>query len=121
MKKKGVPLENIHEFTMEDDFKKQDFEKDVKKYFSFYMNNKGKHIFLIDEIQYVKNAGKLLKLIYDTMEVKIIVTGSSSLDLNNIGEFLVGRAIFLICIHLILKNFYILGIRKCMIIIEKKK
>ena len=92
--KKGVSLKNIHEFTMEDEFEKQEFEKDVKKYFSFYINNGGKHIFLIDEIQYVKNAGKLLKLIYDTMDVKIIVTGSSSLDLNNIGKFLVGRAIF---------------------------
>ncbi|HPD18187.1 MAG: ATP-binding protein [Candidatus Goldbacteria bacterium] len=48
---------------------------------------------LIDEFQYVKNGGSGLKLIYDTMpDLKILVTGSSSLDIRTqAGKYMVGR------------------------------
>lgn len=51
--------------------------------------------FLLDEVQYIKHAGKLLKLLYDVYpQVKLVATGSSSLDLNQLGRYLVGRAIY---------------------------
>ncbi len=47
---------------------------------------------IIDEFQYARNGGKNLKYLYDTTQVKYIVTGSSSLDLTfQIGKFMVGR------------------------------
>ncbi len=50
---------------------------------------------LLDEIQYIKKAGKLLKLVYDSIpNIKLIITGSSSLDLNEMGAYLVGRVLF---------------------------
>jgi len=50
----------------------------------------------MDEYQYVKDAGKTLKLLYDTFEnAKFIVTGSSSLELSDaMAKFLVGRVFF---------------------------
>ena len=52
--------------------------------------------FLFDEFQYVANAGKLLKLLFDSFSgrAKFIVTGSSSLEIKEIAGFLVGRAVF---------------------------
>jgi len=55
----------------------------------------GKKLYLfLDEIQRVKSAGEKLKVIYDEYpDVKIIFSGSSSLELKtNILSFLVGRA-----------------------------
>lgn len=47
---------------------------------------------LIDEFQYAKEGGQKLKYLYDTTEVKYIVTGSSSLDLAfQTGKYMVGR------------------------------
>ena len=56
---------------------------------------KGYDIVFIDEIQYSKNSGQKLKYIYDTIEnVKIIISGSSSVDLSlNSIKYLVGRII----------------------------
>ena len=50
-------------------------------------------ILIIDEAQEVKNIGKKLKLMVDTIDnLKILVTGSSAFEINNqIGEPLVGR------------------------------
>jgi len=93
--KRGVKKENIHFLTFEDDFEKSKFEKNPREYINYHKSNlPGKHFFLFDEIQYVKKAGKMLKLVYDGLEeIKIIITGSSSLDLNEVGSYLVGRVI----------------------------
>lgn len=87
---------NIYYLTFEDDNLRLRFEKDPLEFVSYYINlSKDKTYFLIDEIQYVKDVGKKLKLIYDTYDnIKIIITGSSSFDLTNLGKFLVGRVIF---------------------------
>ena len=87
--------ENIHLISFEDDFEKEKFEKNPKEYISYYVKeNSVKHYFLLDEVQYIKNAGKLLKLLYDEFKnIKIIITGSSTLDLNEIGSYLVGRVL----------------------------
>ena len=90
-----IPKDKIHFISFEDDSEKEKFEKNHRDYVNYYLNNdKSKHFFLFDEVQYVKNAGKILKLIYDEIEnVKIIITGSSTLDLNEVGSFLVGRVL----------------------------
>jgi uncharacterized protein len=55
-------------------------------------------VVVFDEAQVIPGIGKILKLIYDTLEfrnqkINIIATGSSSFELSNqIGEPLVGRA-----------------------------
>lgn len=59
---------------------------------------KGYSMVIFDEAQTIDGIGKILKLIYDTLEfrnqkISIIATGSSSFELNNqVGEPLVGRA-----------------------------
>jgi hypothetical protein len=91
---KGISEKEIHLISMEDDFEKEKFEKNPAQYIEYYLEENKKHFFLIDEVQYVKNAGKILKLLFDSYDIKIIVTGSSTLDLNQLGKFLVGRVLF---------------------------
>lgn len=104
---KKVSKDNIHMISLEDDFEKEKFEKNPKEYVKYFIGHdiiddmrndigskSSKHYFLLDEVQYIKNAGKILKLIYDEIEnIKIIITGSSTLDLNEIGSYLVGRVL----------------------------
>ncbi|MDQ7827216.1 MAG: ATP-binding protein [Candidatus Eremiobacteraeota bacterium] len=55
---------------------------------------------MIDEFQYARDGGQKLKLIFDTCEnIKILITGSSSLDLKaQVGRFMVGRIVsFTLC------------------------
>ncbi|PCI24756.1 hypothetical protein COB57_03190 [Candidatus Peregrinibacteria bacterium] len=59
-----------------------------------YKWNKTEKIYLfIDEFQYIKNAGVFLKNLYDQYHdhIKIIVSGSSSLEITKNTEFLTGR------------------------------
>lgn len=66
------------------------FEKDIKQFAATYINGK-KYIF-IDEFQYAKNGGKLLKYLYDEHHTKIIISGSSAIDLTvKTIKYLVGR------------------------------
>ncbi len=50
---------------------------------------------MIDEFQYAIDGGQKLKLIYDTIgDLKIIITGSSSLDIKaQVGRYMVGRMV----------------------------
>ncbi|MEK7161163.1 MAG: AAA family ATPase, partial [Patescibacteria group bacterium] len=65
------------------------FEKDINSFIAVY--GKYKYVF-IDEFQYAHNGGKLLKFWYDTNPTKIIVSGSSIIDLTvKAIKFLVGR------------------------------
>ncbi len=54
----------------------------------------GYELLIVDEAQEVKNIGRSLKLLVDThKELRIVVTGSSSLNLaHEVGEPLVGRS-----------------------------
>ncbi len=94
--KNGIQKERVHFINIEDDLEKEKLEKDPTGYFTFYRSGDNKkHYFILDEIQYLSHAGKILKLIYDSaLNVKIIVSGSSTLDLNEVGSYLVGRALF---------------------------
>ena len=96
LQKRGIDKKKIHFVSFEDDIEKEKFEKNPIDYISYYLSDdKSKHFFLLDEVQYIKDAGKILKLIYDKINyIKIIITGSSSLDLNEVGSYLVGRILF---------------------------
>lgn len=91
----GINEEEIHFISFEDTLEVEKFTKNPQEYLNYYKRRgEEKHFFLLDEVQYVKNAGKLLKLVYDTLEkIKIIITGSSTLDLNEISSYLVGRVL----------------------------
>jgi predicted AAA+ superfamily ATPase len=85
----------VHFLSLESDLERKKFEEDPKQYFEYYFQPGSKNFFLLDEVQYVKDAGKILKLIFDDLpQIKIIITGSSTLDLNKIGSSLVGRVLF---------------------------
>jgi len=72
------------------------FERNPKAYIQSFLAGRERHFFLMDEYHYVREAGRKLKLLYDTFEqAKFVVTGSSSLELGGgRGKFLVGRAFF---------------------------
>jgi predicted AAA+ superfamily ATPase len=87
--------DNVFFVDFEDEIEKLKFETDPKEYLKFYLRKKNKVFILLDEIQYVKESGKILKLLYDHYpQLKLIVSGSSSLDVGKIGQFLVGRVVF---------------------------
>lgn len=66
------------------------FDKESLVNFESFLS--GKKMLIIDEAQRIKNIGLKLKIIYDEMDIKIVVTGSSSFDLaNKINEPLTGR------------------------------
>ena len=76
-----------------DDLTMQDLFRDAQSFLSYLGNvNERKYIF-IDEIQRLPNPGLFLKTIYDLgLDIKIIVSGSSQLELRSkLKEFLVGR------------------------------
>ena len=95
LKIKNVDEERIHYISFEDDITRMKFEEDPKEFIEFYTSSNDKHYFLLDEVQYINEAGKKLKLVFDTFNnIKIIITGSSSFDLTNLGSYLVGRVLF---------------------------
>jgi len=82
--------------TFEDEIERLKFESDPSGYIQEYLYDKRPHLFLLDEVQNIENAGKALKLIFDRFHdrIKFVMTGSSGTDLRDIGSFLVGRAVF---------------------------
>lgn len=95
LKAKGVVEERVHYISLEDDLTRMKFEEDPKEFVEFHMVSKGRHYFLFDEVQYVKDAGKKLKAVFDFFSnAKLIISGSSSFDLTSLGSYLVGRIVF---------------------------
>lgn len=77
------------------------FNNDIKSFYNLYAKD-AKYLF-IDEFQYANEGGKKLKYIYDIHKIKIIISGSSVLDLTHQAiKYLVGR-IFIF--HLFPFNF----------------
>lgn len=67
----------------------------------------GKFLY-IDEAQYVKDIGKYMKILYDHYKgrLKIFVTGSGSFEVKeNLGKYLVGRAIYFELLPLTFEEF----------------
>lgn len=55
---------------------------------------KGNRYLFIDEFQYAKHGGKILKYIYDREKIKIIISGSSALEITvHAVKYLVGRIV----------------------------
>lgn len=95
LKAKGIDESQLNYISFEDDLTKLKFEEDTKRFVEFYLTSKKTHYFFLDEVQYVKDIGKKLKLIFDSFaNVKLIITGSSSFELTSLGSYLVGRVIF---------------------------
>ena len=68
------------------------FEKETDDFIKLYV--KGKKYLFIDEFQYSKNGGKILKYIYDSQNIKIIISGSSAADISiQAVKYLVGRVL----------------------------
>lgn len=87
-------LKNGVFLTFEDQEVLNLFEKNIKTFVNMYVT--GKEYLFIDEFQYAKNGGKLLKYVYDTHHTKIIISGSSALDLTiKAAKHLVGRVFVL--------------------------
>lgn len=66
------------------------FEHDTKAFIELHI--KKYQYVLIDEVQYSKNSGKILKYIYDTGSTKLFLSGSSATEFSLQSlRFLVGR------------------------------
>ena len=91
-KEKKIKGENIIYLSFEDRELLSGFSLDTISFIERYINGE-KSYFLIDEAHYCKDLGQKLKLIYDKFKnVKIIITGSSSLELTSeTAKYLVGR------------------------------
>ncbi|MEW6006554.1 MAG: ATP-binding protein [bacterium] len=91
-----VDKRRIQTVTFEDRRLLAQFESEpigfVQSYFPILTEDEPSYL-MIDEFQYVENGGQKLKLLYDTMKgIKIIITGSSSLEIKaEVGRFMVGR------------------------------
>lgn len=94
IKKMYSDLSNAVFLTFEDHEVLNLFEKNIKEFINEYVI--GHDYVFIDEFQYAKNGGRLLKYIYDTHHTKIIISGSSALDLTvKAAKYLVGRVFVL--------------------------
>ncbi|MEA1963175.1 MAG: ATP-binding protein [Patescibacteria group bacterium] len=90
-------LEGAVFLTFEDQQILSLFENNIKQFAETYVQG-NKYLF-IDEFQYTDNGGKLLKYLYDSYDIKIIISGSSAVDLTvKAIKFLVGR-IFVLEMH----------------------
>lgn len=68
------------------------FEKSPDDFITAYV--KGRKYLFIDEFQYAKHGGKILKYVFDTQKIKIIISGSSVADLTiHAIKYLVGRVL----------------------------
>jgi len=75
----------------------QMFEQDIELFVKNYVENTD--FLFIDEFQYAKEGGKLLKFLYDDYNTKIIISGSSTAELSVQSiKYLVGR-IFVLTLY----------------------
>jgi len=83
-------LNNVNIISLEDVSTLNLFKNDITSFIEIYI--KGYDYVFIDEIQYSENSGKQLKYIYDTQNVKLFVSGSSSVEISIRSlKYLVGR------------------------------
>ncbi len=87
------PKNNICYISFDDiDFQKYDIAEDLINYFLEFSDKSGTRYLFLDELQKLPNWQDLLKTFYDLEEnLKIFVSGSSSLELNRNKETLAGR------------------------------
>lgn len=93
--KEHLQNQNAVLLNFEDSEILKSFSRSPREFIELYAKKGEKSYFLLDEFQYVKNAGKILKLLFDEYpKIKFIITGSSSLKIRQIASFLVGRVVF---------------------------
>lgn len=86
----GIKNKNKNFITFEDRNILELFVKDIEGFIEKHI--KGIDFLFIDEFQYAQQGGKQLKFIYDTQKTKIIISGSSAIDLSIQSiKYLVGR------------------------------
>ena len=84
------PLKKAVYIDFEDRDKLDLFNNDIKSFYALYA--KGMNYLFIDEFQYAVDGGQKLKYLYDTYKTKILISGSSVLDLTHQAvKYLVGR------------------------------
>ena len=80
------------------------FEQDIDFFISKYVKNN--QFLFIDEFQYAQSGGQQLKYIYDTCQIKIIISGSSEPELAiHSLQYLVGRVFIYKIYPLTFKEF----------------
>lgn len=93
--KASLKGEKVVYLNFEDSQQLISFQRSPQEFIELQSAKNKKTYFLFDEFQYVKQAGKILKLLFDQFpQVKFIITGSSSLKIRQIASFLVGRVVF---------------------------
>lgn len=92
-KERGVDDSHVVYLTLEDRELLDGLSQNPKDFVKRLLVDGRRHYLLVDEAQYLPDLGQRLKLIFDLYEnVKVVVTGSSSLELKRqTGKFLVGR------------------------------
>lgn len=96
LKRKKIKEEQIFYLNLEDFEILNDLNSSPKNILNYIKEKNKKNYFLIDEIQYLDNPSNFLKYLYDEHrdEIKLIVSGSSSLKLKaKLQDALVGRKI----------------------------
>lgn len=88
-----VPVRNIGYISFDDrDFQRYETADDVIHYFLTFSDPETRRYLFLDEIQKVPNWPDLLKTLYDTeTDLKMFISGSSSLEMKGYRETLAGR------------------------------
>jgi len=97
IKKKKIKPGSIFYFSFENPELRSQFNQNPKEFIDSRIQKiKGKSWWLFDEFHWIKEGGQKLKFIYDFYpQLKIFVTGSSSLELTfKTGKYLVGRGLY---------------------------
>ena len=92
----SVPKKNIFYLNLEELDILDDLNKNPENLLKYITDSDNKNYFFIDEIQYLDNPSNFLKHLYDKYsdKIKIITTGSSSLELKaQLQDSLVGRKV----------------------------
>jgi predicted AAA+ superfamily ATPase len=96
IKEKNVGEKNVFYLSLEDINVLNVLNENPENIFQYILDKDKKNYFLIDEIQYLDNPSNFLKLLYDKYagKIKLIVTGSSSLELKaKFQDSLAGRKV----------------------------
>ncbi|MFT4312699.1 MAG: ATP-binding protein [Candidatus Woesearchaeota archaeon] len=80
------------------------FQTNIKEFANLYVQPNS--VLFIDEFQYAKEGGKQLKYLYDTYDIKVVISGSSSPELTIQSlSYLVGRVFIVTIYPLTFKEF----------------
>ena len=94
--KSGVPEKTIFYLNLEELKILETLNQDPENILKYITNSEEKSYFFLDEIQYLDNPSNFLKHLYDKYagKIKIIATGSSSLELKaKLQDSLAGRKV----------------------------